>query len=329
MSFDIIMPVLGMNQDTGVISEWIKKPGEWVSSGDAVMSVETDKAIQEIETRHEGYLSNVKFEEGAEVPVGEVIAQLTATPQNDVTLPSNESAVSEKKELPTENTAAELPTLKQVATLPATPMRLSLPESGKILASPKAKTLAKERNVSLTDIVSSGIQQPLHVIDVIDFVPSKSGNKTRSKISVKVNPDAFIQLEHWLEEGFEISRVELLAAITTGSLRFTNTIEDDFDCYVSIPGEDICILNPDLVGLSGIEKLAPMPGCIVSLWDFTDSPISSFSDEDSAGINIAYFGESEWTVDLSYDSNVINSKQAVALLSELVLRFVQPLRQLL
>jgi pyruvate/2-oxoglutarate dehydrogenase complex dihydrolipoamide acyltransferase (E2) component len=29
MSFDIIMPVLGMNQDTGIIAQWLKQPGEW------------------------------------------------------------------------------------------------------------------------------------------------------------------------------------------------------------------------------------------------------------------------------------------------------------
>ena len=47
MPLDVIMPALGMTQDTGVILTWHKKPGDPVSEGDALFEVETDKAAME------------------------------------------------------------------------------------------------------------------------------------------------------------------------------------------------------------------------------------------------------------------------------------------
>jgi pyruvate dehydrogenase E2 component (dihydrolipoamide acetyltransferase)/2-oxoglutarate dehydrogenase E2 component (dihydrolipoamide succinyltransferase) len=50
MPHDVIMPALGMAQETGVILSWLKKPGDQVSLGDALMEVETDKAVMEVES---------------------------------------------------------------------------------------------------------------------------------------------------------------------------------------------------------------------------------------------------------------------------------------
>ena len=330
MSFDIIMPVLGMNQDTGIIAQWLKQPGEWVSSGDAVLSVETDKAVQDIETRHEGYLSHVKYEEGAEVPVGDVIAQLTATPETSSAPVAAAPAASVAKEPVAQQQVVAPAPVAAVASGPKAPMPMKQSTTGKILASPKAKFLASERNIALADVAASGVAQPFHAQDVANYVPLKATAKSRSKVSVKVKPDALVNMEQWLgAEGFTISRAELLAVMTAGALRFTQAIESDADCYVTLAADETSILNPDRAGLSGIELLTSEVDTTVSLWDFTDSPIASFSDDNHAGISIAFFGESEWTVDLSYDSELISAKQAVALLSELVLRFSQPLRQLL
>jgi len=330
MSFDIIMPVLGMNQDTGIIAQWLKKPGEWVSSGDAVLSVETDKAVQDIETRHEGYLSHVKYEEGAEVPVGDVIAQLTATPEASSAPAPAAPADSVAKAPVVEEPAVAPAPVAAIAKVAKAPVQVKPSTTGKILASPKAKFLANERNIALADVVSSGIAQPLHAQDIVSYIPLKATAKSRAKVSVKVKPDALVAMEQWLgAEGFTISRAELLAVMTAGALRFTNAIEADADCYVTLASDETSVLNPDRAGLSGIELLTSEVDTTVSLWDFTDSPIASFSDDNHAGISIAFFGESEWTVDLSYDSELMSAKQAVALLSELVLRFSQPLRQLL
>ena len=60
MPHDVIMPALGMAQETGVILSWLKKPGDQVSLGDALMEVETDKAVMEVESSAAGRIERCK-----------------------------------------------------------------------------------------------------------------------------------------------------------------------------------------------------------------------------------------------------------------------------
>ena len=51
MPHDVIMPALGMNQNTGKILSWLKGEGDAVNVGDPLMEVETDKAVVEVEAQ--------------------------------------------------------------------------------------------------------------------------------------------------------------------------------------------------------------------------------------------------------------------------------------
>jgi len=44
MPLDVIMPALGMAQETGQVVAWHKQPGDLVAKGDVLFEVETDKA---------------------------------------------------------------------------------------------------------------------------------------------------------------------------------------------------------------------------------------------------------------------------------------------
>jgi pyruvate dehydrogenase E2 component (dihydrolipoamide acetyltransferase) len=76
---DVVMPALGMAQETGTLMRWLKHEGELVAKGEPLMEVETDKATVEIEAPASGTLSQVRANEGDVVPVGQVIA-LILTP---------------------------------------------------------------------------------------------------------------------------------------------------------------------------------------------------------------------------------------------------------
>src|SRR2546425_6031239 len=78
MATEMILPVLGMAQDTGKIVQWLKAEGEPVKKGEPVVEVETDKATVELEAPADGVLTNVTATEGDEVPVGQVIARILA-----------------------------------------------------------------------------------------------------------------------------------------------------------------------------------------------------------------------------------------------------------
>ncbi len=78
MATQVILPALGMAQESGIIVRWLKAEGEVVAKGEPLAEIETDKATVEIEAPASGILANVTGTTGVEIPVGEVIASIVA-----------------------------------------------------------------------------------------------------------------------------------------------------------------------------------------------------------------------------------------------------------
>jgi pyruvate/2-oxoglutarate dehydrogenase complex dihydrolipoamide acyltransferase (E2) component len=76
MRTEIRMANLGFDMESGVIGSWLKRVGDQVERGEAIVEVETDKATIEMEASQSGTLVEIVAEAGAEVPVGEAIAYL-------------------------------------------------------------------------------------------------------------------------------------------------------------------------------------------------------------------------------------------------------------
>ncbi len=74
MPTNVIMPALGVAQQTGTLLKWLKAEGQSVSKGEPLMEIETDKATVEIEAPASGVLAQVLARAGDEVPVGQRIA---------------------------------------------------------------------------------------------------------------------------------------------------------------------------------------------------------------------------------------------------------------
>jgi len=116
MPTDVIMPALGMAQDTGKLVRWLRPAGASVSRGDPLMEIETDKVTVEVEAPADGILAVLSAAEGDDVPVGQVVALILA---------------------PGEPTPAA-------------------GESRRVAASPKAKRIAAERGIDLAGLSGSG-----------------------------------------------------------------------------------------------------------------------------------------------------------------------------
>ena len=56
MAFEVVIPRLGWSMEEGTFSGWLKKEGDFVRSGEALFSLEGEKAIQDIESLDEGIL---------------------------------------------------------------------------------------------------------------------------------------------------------------------------------------------------------------------------------------------------------------------------------
>ncbi|HEX6763161.1 MAG TPA: dihydrolipoamide acetyltransferase family protein [Gaiellaceae bacterium] len=164
MPADVIMPALGMAQETGKILRWLKADGAAVARGEPLLEVETDKVTVEIESPADGTLAGVSAGEGTEVPVGTVIALVLAAGEALTAVPVSTGAAAEPG-----IAAAHAPSAAPVpaAAVPGAARRA--------LASPKARRLARASGIDLHTIAGSG---PNGAVVAADVEAARSGPGT-------------------------------------------------------------------------------------------------------------------------------------------------------
>ena len=72
------MPSLGADMDEGKLIEWKVKPGDRVTKGQVVAVVDTSKAAIDVEIWFDGTVRELLTAPGETIPVGAVMATLTA-----------------------------------------------------------------------------------------------------------------------------------------------------------------------------------------------------------------------------------------------------------
>ncbi len=181
MAKDVVMPALGMAQETGTLLQWLKAPGATVVKGEPLMEVETDKATVEVEAPASGVLANVTAQPGDVIPVGQVIAAILSPVEAASAIPQARSAAG----------AAASPLAARIASEHNVDLSQIKPRGdriqkedvlayveaktkrdGRTLASPKARRLAKERGLDLTSLAGSGPQGAVLAADVLVALPS-------------------------------------------------------------------------------------------------------------------------------------------------------------
>jgi 2-oxoglutarate dehydrogenase E2 component (dihydrolipoamide succinyltransferase) len=74
-SIPVKVPSVGESITSGVLGSWKKKNGDFVSTGDALFEIETDKVTSEVFAESDGTLETL-VPEGSEVKVGQVVAHI-------------------------------------------------------------------------------------------------------------------------------------------------------------------------------------------------------------------------------------------------------------
>lgn len=197
MPFTLTMPKLSPTMEEGTIVKWHKKVGDLVQAGDVLLEVATDKATVEHNALDEGWLRQILVQEGEEAEVNQPIAVLTVE-KNEILekQPPGEAPkakVAEKKEA---QVASEQPekapalageevskkkggaVLAQPQFIPEPPLEnysFEYPTEKfekRILASPLAKKLAKEKGLDLSSIKGTGPHQRIMSRDLAKAQPS-------------------------------------------------------------------------------------------------------------------------------------------------------------
>jgi len=150
----VIMPTLGLTMEQGTIVRWLKREGEAVERDEPLFTVETDKATMDVPAPASGVLARVLAPEGAVVPVQQTIAiiaapgeavpaELAAAEPGAPASPPPAAASAGAPAAPTAGPVAGAPA-PEAATGRAAP------------ASPRARRVARELGVDLTQVQGTG-----------------------------------------------------------------------------------------------------------------------------------------------------------------------------
>jgi pyruvate dehydrogenase E2 component (dihydrolipoyllysine-residue acetyltransferase) len=205
MATSLVMPALEMAQESGVLVRWLKQDGEQVTKGEPIMEIETDKATVEIEAPATGLLGGILVNEGDAVPVGQTIAWILSpgetppaidpTPAGRTISQPGSSTTKLPPPEPQRSTYSEIsPVARKIAQQHGIDLALVKSDTGRIEkadvlafvraqaapavsatsafprlspASPKARKLAAERGLNLTNITGSGPEGAVVTADVL------------------------------------------------------------------------------------------------------------------------------------------------------------------
>jgi pyruvate dehydrogenase E2 component (dihydrolipoamide acetyltransferase) len=169
MAISVVMPALEMAQETGKLLAWRKKEGENTVKGEPLLEIETDKATVEVEATADGILSGIKSHEGDVVAVGTVIAWILqpgeALPAEAAASSSGGAPSTRASAATTQSTGSEAEKTKPAEAIASEPVKLS----------PKARRIAKEHGVDVSQIKGTGPEGNITTEDILAAKDAASG----------------------------------------------------------------------------------------------------------------------------------------------------------
>jgi pyruvate dehydrogenase E2 component (dihydrolipoamide acetyltransferase) len=144
------MPKWGLTMTAGTVVDWISSEGDEVSEGDPMLTVETEKAVDDVPSPADGILYRIVADSGSEVPVSAPVAIILAPGESlsDEEITALVSAASP---------AVAAPSDRAVGAGQAREARAaSRDKSGRINASPAARRLAAELGIDLAEVEATG-----------------------------------------------------------------------------------------------------------------------------------------------------------------------------
>ena len=343
---DVIMPALGMAQDTGKLVQWLKAPGDQVAKGDVLFEVETDKSVMEVEAQADGFLTDVSAVDGEDVPVGQVIALISATAQDANAAPK--ARQEDAAPAPAAPTSAAPASPPAPSPAPAAPAAGVAATGDRVLASPKARRLAAEEGLELADLVAAGVPMPYHAADLATLRglsetadvapaegPASEAPASRTPVGLKhitarcprAGTRDFID---WMQTdgAITITPGAIFASFAAGAFRAA-TEAATVVVHIASPGDEGRTLrNPDFTRLSvPPAQTDDAPDLIVH--DLSDSFLTSLRLGEAPQPTLSIGGDGDsYILTFEFGRDHLTDQAAIAFVTGLARRLADPLHHL-
>ena len=143
MATEVRLPQLGQTMEEGTIISCMVKVGDEVKKGDVIFEIETDKATLEMESPASGFVKYILAEPEQTLPVGQVL--LILGDKDEQVLP-----------ISIDTAKAAAPPVQAPAPASPEPQAERAKRGGKIIASPRARTLANAGGVDWALVAAPG-----------------------------------------------------------------------------------------------------------------------------------------------------------------------------
>ena len=193
MAHVIEMPKLSDTMEEGAIATWLKKEGDAIKEGEALVEIETDKATQEYESPETGILLKILVLAGKSVALRTPIAVIGEKGEAIPEIKGTSAKVVAKESAEPGATAASATHGSPAATAST---REAGPNGGRVKSSPLARKVAAARGVDVAALAGSGpggrivlrdVEQAKDTQALAKSVPAQVGMITASGTSVPVS----------------------------------------------------------------------------------------------------------------------------------------------
>lgn len=186
MSIEIIVPEMGESVIEATVRAWLKKEGDFVEAGEALVELETDKVNLEVGAKASGVLAKIQVGEGQDVKVGDVLGSINADAKQPASKPDVQIASPKPEPLPTPQ---------------------EKPQTAQPQVTPVASRVAREQNVDVSKVRGTGPDGRVTKSDVESFVQKQSsaGSEAAKQLS-KPSQAAGVESAERREERERMSR---------------------------------------------------------------------------------------------------------------------------
>jgi pyruvate dehydrogenase E2 component (dihydrolipoamide acetyltransferase) len=167
------MPKWGLTMTAGTVTDWLHSEGEEIAAGDALLTVETEKAVNDVESPADGILRKIVAAAGSEVPVSNPVAIILGTDESlsDAELEALVASLAPQADGKAGAAAGETRVAREGR-------KASRDEAGRISASPAARKLAQELGIDLADVDATGPKGRITSDDVERVAAAMSADPT-------------------------------------------------------------------------------------------------------------------------------------------------------
>lgn len=188
MRYVFKFPDIGEGLEEGKIIEWYVEKGQTIASGDALLKMETDKVVTDIPSPKSGVIAQRFGAEGETIKVGNALVEIdiegdpaSVVPEEIKQETPSVEAIDEKGfgvvgTMEVAGNGAYLPSSNEATTQ----IEKVQTNTKKVLATPVARAMAKERGIDINTVQGSGPAGRVTSKDIEKYSPHQGSNQPTS-----------------------------------------------------------------------------------------------------------------------------------------------------